>query len=404
METQATWREELICEFFLPMDAAAILSIPVCTRRQNDFWAWHYDHSGVFTVKSAYRMLMVTKMHRENYLEGNPGSSNAEAEEKGWSSLWKTSVPSKVRVFLWRLARQSLPTADLLQHRNMSQSSSCSIYGAVDSWRHSLIECIMSASVWALADDLMVEHMMRNNDPSAKQWLFDMLESLPHDQFTRLTVTLWAIWTARRKAIHEEIFQSPLSTHTFINSYLLELRSLEKPVSNAASRLPNPPEKNHWIPPPHEVAKINVDGAVAKMANRGAASAICRDHMGVYLGSSVMIFDGITDPAVLETLACREALALAEDLMLSSLYVASDCKQVVKDIHGGSHGRYGAIISEINHRSTIFQECSFVFESRASNFEAHNLAKHSLALGVGRHLWLGTPHSVTIPVILAFDE
>jgi hypothetical protein len=117
-----------------------------------------------------------------------------------------------------------------------------------------------------------------------------------------------------------------------------------------------------------------------------------------------MIFDGITDPAVLETLACREALVLAEDLMLSSLYVASDIKQVVKEIHDGSQGRNGAIISEINHKTSLFQECSFVFESRASNFEAHNLAKHSLALGVGRHLWLGTPHSVTIPVILAFDE
>jgi hypothetical protein len=106
------------------------------------------------------------------------------------------------------------------------------------------MECNMAASVWVLADDLLVEHMLMNTEPSAKQWLFDMLETLPHDQFTRLTVTLWAIWTARRKAIHEEIFQSPLSTHTFINSYLSELRSLEKPLSNAASRLHNPPEKN----------------------------------------------------------------------------------------------------------------------------------------------------------------
>jgi hypothetical protein len=117
-----------------------------------------------------------------------------------------------------------------------------------------------------------------------------------------------------------------------------------------------------------------------------------------------MIFDGITDPAVLETLACREALALAEDLMLSSLYVASDCKQVVKDIHGGSHGRYGAIISEINHRSTIFQECSFVFESRASNFEAHNLAKHMIYFGVGRHMLLEAPYYVPIPVNAFFDQ
>jgi hypothetical protein len=267
------------------MDAAAILSTPLSSRRQQDFWAWHYDHNGMLSVKWAYRMLMVTKMHRENCFEGNPGLSNLEAEEKGWSSLLKTSVPSKVRVFLWRLAKQSLLTADLLQHRNMSHSSSCSICGAMDSWRHSLLECNMAACVWALADDLMVEHMMMNSEPSVKQWLFDMLGSLPHDQFTRLTVTLWEIWTARRKAIHEEIFQSPLSTHKFKNSYFMELRSLEKPLSSVTARMPIPSKKNHWIPPPGVVAKINVDGAVAKIANKGSTSVVCRDHNGMYLGS-----------------------------------------------------------------------------------------------------------------------
>jgi len=38
-ETTATWKEELIREFFLPMDVSTILSIPLCTRRQLDFWS-----------------------------------------------------------------------------------------------------------------------------------------------------------------------------------------------------------------------------------------------------------------------------------------------------------------------------------------------------------------------------
>jgi hypothetical protein len=35
------------------------------------------------------------KFNKENYFEGNPGSSNAEADAKGWTSLWKTSIPQK---------------------------------------------------------------------------------------------------------------------------------------------------------------------------------------------------------------------------------------------------------------------------------------------------------------------
>jgi hypothetical protein len=64
-------------------------------------------------------MMINTKINRENYVNGNVGSSNSVVEETRWSSLWKTSVPSKIEVFLWRLAKESIPTADVLSHRNM---------------------------------------------------------------------------------------------------------------------------------------------------------------------------------------------------------------------------------------------------------------------------------------------
>jgi hypothetical protein len=126
------------------------------------------------------------------------------------------------------------------------------------------------------------------------------MESLLHDQFTRLSVTLWAIWSARRKAIHEEIYQSPLSIHGFINSYLKGLKGLSK-----RPLLVN--LKDHWIQlngfhllliwlcasidveagvslpiskkkTPSNLTKINVDAAVSKHEDIGVAAACCRDH------------------------------------------------------------------------------------------------------------------------------
>jgi hypothetical protein len=52
------------------------------------------------------------------------------------------------------------------------------------------------------------------------------------------------------------------------------------------------------------------------------AAAFCRDHNGNYLGASSVVFYGINDPATLEVLACREALALVEDLALNKLLIA----------------------------------------------------------------------------------
>jgi hypothetical protein len=49
-----------------------------------------------------------------------------------------------------------------------------------------------------------------------------------HEKFIEVLVTLWAIWWTRRKIIHEEEYQSPLSTHGFITRYLEDLKYVRK--------------------------------------------------------------------------------------------------------------------------------------------------------------------------------
>jgi hypothetical protein len=68
-------------------------------------------------------------------------------------------------------------------------------------------------------------------------------------------------------------------------------------------------------------------------------------------------------------MACREALALAEDLNLHRIMVALDCKEVVTAIAEGTKGRYAATIDETKARVVQLQSCSIVHELRASNFE-----------------------------------
>jgi hypothetical protein len=131
----------------------------------------------------------------------------------------------------------------------------------------------MAACVWAIADNLMVEHIQSVIEPNARCWLFNLMETLPHAKFTRVAITLWAIWTSRRKAIHVNIFQSPLSTHTFVNSYLAELQEIAKPMKTTQVHAPRAPGQARWIPPPHMNPKINVDASVIKTESRGPAAA-----------------------------------------------------------------------------------------------------------------------------------
>ena len=60
----ATWKLNRLQEYMLPMDIEVIRAIPICTRQMDDFWSWHYERTGVFSVRSAYRMLVDTRSGR----------------------------------------------------------------------------------------------------------------------------------------------------------------------------------------------------------------------------------------------------------------------------------------------------------------------------------------------------
>ena len=77
-----------------------------------------------------------------------------------------------------------------------------------------------------------------------------------------MIVTLWAIWAARRKIIHEGIYKTPFATHGFVTSYLADLKQMQKPVD----RSPTTPRvrPTTWQPPPDDHVKINVDAAVPR--------------------------------------------------------------------------------------------------------------------------------------------
>jgi hypothetical protein len=87
-QTRGCWDRQRLLEFFHPMDVEAISNTPLSTRRQRDFWAWHYEKRGVFSVRSAYRMLVWNRENNCAYYEGRPGTSNVKVTEKEWTHLW----------------------------------------------------------------------------------------------------------------------------------------------------------------------------------------------------------------------------------------------------------------------------------------------------------------------------
>jgi len=139
------------------------------------------------------------------------------------------------------------------------------------------------------------------------------MPSLKHGDLIWVAVTLWAIWYARRKAIHEDIYQSPLSTHNFVTSFTADLQLVQPKVKDR----PTVQSSNtNWIPPLAGLMKINVDAALAKNLGIVVATAVARDFVGRFLGASAVVMEGSLEPETVEAISCKEGLPLASDLLL----------------------------------------------------------------------------------------
>ena len=72
--TIASWKEDLVRSTFTPFDASEILKIPLCTGKVTDFWAWHEESHGILSVRSAYHVILRTKLGQEAWLHEDDGS------------------------------------------------------------------------------------------------------------------------------------------------------------------------------------------------------------------------------------------------------------------------------------------------------------------------------------------
>lgn len=195
------------------------------------------------------------------------------------------------------------------------------------------------------------------------------MESTKEEGFVKILITLWSIWWARRKAINEKEFQSPLSIFSSIQKYIADLAL----VPNwTPTRAPETSSRSAggvhtlrtWSPPQQGYMKLMVDAAISRHGNRGAVAVVCRGAQGIYQGSSAVIFQDMVQPECLEAMAVSEALALASDLYIDKILVATDCMSTVNHLKGQYLGPNAAIIHDIKEKSLQVLKLSMLGEKR----------------------------------------
>ena len=80
-----------------------ILKISLGQGLAKDKLVWPHVSVGVYTVKSGYNFLSKQRASESKT------SPNPCPYQKVWKQVWNHAVPSKVKSFLWRASKNSLP-------------------------------------------------------------------------------------------------------------------------------------------------------------------------------------------------------------------------------------------------------------------------------------------------------
>jgi hypothetical protein len=174
---------------------------------EEDCWVWLPEEEGVFTVNSAYKLLLGEIGDNEE-VEGVLGSV--------LEHIWDSPAPSKVIAFSWQLLYDRVPTRSNLSARGILLSETpwecLGCIGKVESSSHIFLHCPCTMLVWCeifkwIGVSLVI--------PPSIETLFEMLKGVARNVKIRRGylliwhATLWSIWKARNSAIFASGVFSP---------------------------------------------------------------------------------------------------------------------------------------------------------------------------------------------------
>lgn len=281
-----------------------------------------------------------------------------------------------MKVVLWRLAHDCLPSGVQLQRRHIPTSELCCFCGRSESIEHCLLFCQFAREVWEQVKLCFDINLCRSTFTSPSQWLFNFLPRANDLMSTVMTVTIWHIWEARNSARNDVEMPHPCRIAGKIIAYVdLIVQHLFKPVPD--HRRETHASCNQWSPPPSGTLYFMSDAAVFADLGKVGAGVVALNHAGQFVVACCESFPGKPEPELAEAMALRRSVYLARDEGCCSVIFASDCLSLVQRVNSSVRDRsiVGSVVTDIKHAASGFTSAIFKHVRRHYNVLAHVLAK-----------------------------
>uniref|UniRef100_A0A2N9HKV4 CCHC-type domain-containing protein n=1 Tax=Fagus sylvatica TaxID=28930 RepID=A0A2N9HKV4_FAGSY len=354
--------------YLLPFEVAEISRIPLSLCGARDALVWPASSDGLFSVRSAYRLLL----NQEVSL--TPSSSSNDFMRRLWKSIWSLPVTPKVRNFLWRACGESLSTSLNLWKRKVIVAPICDqCQGSPEDALHALWSCPIVARVGQKENWL--SPLFSRNFLDFTDVVSAILEMGPMCQAALFGFLAWSIWQVRNK---RRLNQGGVDLEGVNQRAYCLASEFSAGLVNQLPR-PAPPRCLRWSPPPPGYVKVNYDGAVFLETMEAGLGVVIRDELGrpmVSLSQKVP-FPGSS--TAVEALALRRAMFLAIEMGFYSVIVEGDSEMLVRAVTslGGSATVYGHVVEDVQYLTQQMTHCEFTYVQTSTKPNSTSSCKES---------------------------
>ena len=170
-----------------------------------------------------------------------------------WIKLWKLNAPERIKMLLWRIGVNALPTRENLMTRLHIEDPNCVFCKQeIENLCHIFFRCPAAKAIWFSACwGLRTEQLVLSHPEDIVKLVLDPpsgFEDAQQQWQTSLimALTIEEIWKSRNNALHHNAAWDVTTSIQHIHHWFYEF-SLVSPHTNPSPSLLAP---QHWFPPP----------------------------------------------------------------------------------------------------------------------------------------------------------
>ena len=320
-EASQGWKWELFSNL-LPEEALKTIATYEVKPRDDwdDEFVWDRSNHGGFSIKSALTLVR---------------NESTEASDGLWREIWRTSIPQRLRFFLWLATHDRLMTNAFRATRGLTSDPGCKACPhEVETTMHILRDCKYARDVWNSLRPTGEDATFYST--SLRNWIRQNL-SKPSSHFWPIlfATAVWWIWRWRNTRCFEDPEFRPLNPSRFIRSKAEEYIQVFNKCSLISA---NPTVRDssanlvQWFPPPEGWSKLNVDGASKGNPGPAGAGGLLRGPYGNWIRGFALSI-GLCSSVKAELIALLRGLKLAKDEGITKLLVHTDSQVIIRKLN-----------------------------------------------------------------------